>query len=77
LILIDKRRPKHNVAEVMNIIGDVKGRNILIVDDLIDTANTFIAAVEGLKKAGANEIYGASTHPILRSGYRKNREIFS
>ena len=65
LILIDKRRPKHNVAEVMNIIGDVKGRNILIIDDLIDTANTFIAAVEGLKKAGANEIYGAATHPIL------------
>ncbi|MCC6866696.1 MAG: ribose-phosphate pyrophosphokinase [Ignavibacteria bacterium] len=65
LILIDKRRPKPNVAEVMNIIGDVDGKNVLIVDDLIDTANTFVAAVEALKKNGALEIYGAVTHPIL------------
>ncbi|MCX7878733.1 MAG: ribose-phosphate diphosphokinase, partial [Ignavibacteria bacterium] len=65
LILIDKRRPKPNVAEVMNIIGDVEGKNVLIVDDLIDTANTFVAAVEALKKAGAKDIYGAATHPIL------------
>jgi ribose-phosphate pyrophosphokinase len=65
LILIDKRRPKPNVAEVMNIIGDVKGKNVLIVDDLIDTANTFTAAVDALKKNGAKEIYGAATHPIL------------
>jgi ribose-phosphate pyrophosphokinase len=65
LILIDKRRPKPNVAEVMNIIGDVKGKNVIVVDDLIDTANTFVAAVESLKSAGAKEIYGAATHPIL------------
>lgn len=65
LVIIDKRRPRPNVAEVMNIIGDVMGKNILIVDDLIDTANTFVAAVEALKKTGANEIYGAATHPIL------------
>jgi ribose-phosphate pyrophosphokinase len=65
LILIDKRRPDPNVAEVMNIIGHVKDRNILIVDDLIDTAGTFSGAVAALKKAGANNIYGACTHAIL------------
>jgi len=65
LILIDKRRPKPNVAEVMNIIGDVKDKNVLIVDDLIDTANTFTAAIAALKKFGAHDIYGAITHPIL------------
>ncbi len=65
LILIDKRRPDPNVAEVMNIIGTVKDKNILIVDDLIDTAGTFTGAVDALKKAGAKKIYGACTHPIL------------
>ncbi|MBI4548557.1 MAG: ribose-phosphate pyrophosphokinase [Ignavibacteriae bacterium] len=65
LVLIDKRRPKPNEAEVMNIIGNVKNRNILIVDDLIDTAGTFCGAVEALRKAGAKEIYGACTHPLL------------
>jgi ribose-phosphate pyrophosphokinase len=65
LILIDKRRPKANQAEVMNIIGEAKNRNILIVDDLIDTAGTFCAAVEALKNAGAKEIYGACTHALL------------
>ncbi len=65
LILIDKRRPNPNVAEVMNIVGVVKDRNILIIDDLIDTAGTFTGAVAALKKAGANEIFGACTHPIL------------
>ncbi len=65
LVLIDKRRPKANVAEVVNIIGDVKGKNVLIVDDLIDTAGTFTAAVNALKAAGATEIYGACTHPVF------------
>jgi ribose-phosphate pyrophosphokinase len=65
LILIDKRRPKPNQAEVLNIIGEVKGRNILIVDDLIDTGGTFCAAAAALRKAGAREIYGACTHAIL------------
>ncbi len=65
LILIDKRRPKPNQAEVMNIIGEVKGRNILIVDDLIDTGGTFVAAARALRAAGAKEIYGACTHAIL------------
>jgi ribose-phosphate pyrophosphokinase len=65
LIVIDKRRPKQNVAEVMNIIGEVKDKNILIVDDLIDTGGTFVNAVEALKANGAKDIYGACTHPIL------------
>jgi ribose-phosphate pyrophosphokinase len=65
LILIDKRRPKPNEVEVLNIIGNPEGRNILIVDDLIDTAGTFTNAVKALKDAGANNIYGACTHAIL------------
>jgi len=65
LVLIDKRRPKPNQAEIMNIIGTVESRNLLIVDDLIDTAGTFCNAVLALKKAGAKEVYGACTHPLL------------
>lgn len=65
LVLIDKRRPKANEVEVMNIIGNANGKNVLIVDDLIDTAGTFVNAVKALKGAGALDIYGACTHPIL------------
>ncbi|MCX6142997.1 MAG: ribose-phosphate diphosphokinase, partial [Ignavibacteriales bacterium] len=65
LILIDKRRPKPNVAEVVNIIGNANGKNVLIIDDLIDTAGTFVNAVKALRENGALEIYGACTHPIL------------
>jgi ribose-phosphate pyrophosphokinase len=65
LILIDKRRPKPNEAEVMNIIGNVDGKNILIVDDLIDTGGTFVNAAKALRDNGAKEIFGACTHPIL------------
>ncbi|MCX7833185.1 MAG: ribose-phosphate pyrophosphokinase [Ignavibacteria bacterium] len=65
LILIDKRRPKPNVAVVMNVIGEVKGKNVIIIDDLIDTGGTFCNAVKILKEKGAKEIYGACTHPIL------------
>jgi ribose-phosphate pyrophosphokinase len=65
LVVIDKRRPKQNLAEVVHIIGDVEGKDVLIVDDLIDTAGTFVGAVEALKKNGAKDIYGAITHPLL------------
>ena len=65
LVLIDKRRPAPNVVEVMNIVGTVDGKNVLIVDDLIDTAGTFVNAVNALKAAGAQDVYGACTHPIL------------
>jgi ribose-phosphate pyrophosphokinase len=65
LVLIDKRRPKANQAEVMNIIGNIEGKNVLIVDDLIDTGGTFCNAVQALKEAGAKEVFGACTHPLL------------
>ena len=65
LILLDKRRPHPNEAEVLNIIGEVDGKNILIVDDLIDTAGTLTSAITALKEAGAKEVYGACTHPVL------------
>lgn len=65
LIVIDKRRPKQNLAEVMNIIGEVEGKDILLVDDLIDTAGTFVGAAKALKEKGARKIYGAVTHPLL------------
>lgn len=65
LVVIDKRRPKHNQAEVMNIIGDVDGKDVLLVDDLIDTGGTIVNAVKALKERGAKSIYGAITHPLL------------
>ncbi|HEX9829016.1 MAG TPA: ribose-phosphate pyrophosphokinase [Bacteroidota bacterium] len=65
LVLIDKRRPKANEAEVLNVIGNTNGKNVLIVDDLIDTGGTFVNAVAALKENGAKEVYGACTHPIL------------
>lgn len=65
LVVIDKRRPKHNIVEVMQIIGDVSNRNVLIVDDLIDTGGTFVNAVKALKDKGALKVFGAVTHPLL------------
>jgi ribose-phosphate pyrophosphokinase len=65
LVVIDKRRPRQNVAEVMNIIGEVEGKNILIVDDLVDTAGTLVNAVEALRNAGAASVYAACTHAVL------------
>ncbi len=65
LAFVDKRRPNQNVAEVMNIIGEVKDKNILLVDDLIDTAGTITNAASALKDRGAKKVMAASTHPIL------------
>jgi ribose-phosphate pyrophosphokinase len=65
LALIDKRRPEANVAEVMNIIGDVEDKNILIVDDMIDTAGTITNAASALKEKGALRITAIGTHAIL------------
>jgi ribose-phosphate pyrophosphokinase len=65
LMFIDKRRPRANVAEVMNVVGEAEGRNIIVVDDLIDTGGTFTNAIHALKEAGAKKIYGACTHPVL------------
>jgi len=65
IAIIDKRRPKANVAEVMNIIGDVEGKHAVIVDDIIDTAGTVAVAAEALIKAGAKDVYVVCTHPVL------------
>jgi ribose-phosphate pyrophosphokinase len=65
LVVIDKRRPRQNVAEVMNVIGDVEGKNILIVDDLVDTAGTMCNAVEALRDQGATKVFAACTHAVL------------
>lgn len=65
IAIVDKRRPRPNVAEVMNIIGEVKNKNVIIVDDIIDTAGTITVAAGALKEAGAKDIYVACTHPIL------------
>jgi ribose-phosphate pyrophosphokinase len=65
LVVIDKRRPKQNFTEVVNIIGEVEGKDVLLVDDLIDTAGTFVGAVDALKAKGAKRVFGAVTHPIL------------
>lgn len=65
LAIIDKRRPKANVAKVMNIIGDVAGRSCVIIDDLVDTANTLCEAASALKQRGAKRVAACCTHPIL------------
>jgi len=65
LVLVDKRRPSPNETEVMHIIGDVEDRNIIIVDDMIDTANTFIQCAEALQNKGAKDIFGVCVHPVL------------
>ena len=65
LAIIDKRRPTQNVAEVMNIIGEVEGKNALIIDDMIDTAGTLTNAANALKEAGALKIMAAGTHTLL------------
>ncbi len=65
LAIIDKRRSKHNEAEIMNIIGEVADRNILIIDDIVDTAGTLCNAAKALKEQSALDIYVACTHPLL------------
>ncbi len=65
IAIIDKRRPKPNVAEVMGIIGDVKGKNCIMIDDMIDTGGTIAAGAAVLKEKGAKDIYIACTHPVF------------
>lgn len=65
LAIIDKRRPKANVAKVMNIIGEVADRTCVIMDDMVDTANTLCEAASALKKQGAKKVLAYATHPIL------------
>lgn len=65
IAIIDKRRPKANVAEIMNIVGDVEGKTCVIIDDMIDTAGTITLAAEALMEKGATAIYACCTHPVL------------
>ena len=65
IAIIDKRRPKPNVAEVMGIIGDVAGKNCILIDDMIDTAGTIVAGASVLKEKGAKDVYIACTHGVL------------
>jgi len=65
MAIIDKRRPKANEMEVMNIIGDVKGKRCLMVDDMIDTAGTIVQGAKALEEKGAKEIYACCTHAVL------------
>src|SRR5204862_7845274 len=63
--IIDKRRPKANVSEVMNVIGDVKGRTCVIMDDMVDTAGTLVKAAQVLKEEGAKQVVAYCTHAVL------------
>ncbi len=65
LVIIDKRRPRPNVAQVMNVIGDVVGRTCIIMDDMVDTANTLCEAAAALKTHGAERVMAYITHPVL------------
>ena len=65
IAIVDKRRPKANVAEVMNIIGNVKGKRAIIIDDMIDTAGTITLAAQALIDAGATEVYASAAHAVL------------
>jgi ribose-phosphate pyrophosphokinase len=65
IAIIDKRRPKANVSEVMNIIGDIRNKKCVLVDDLIDTAGTIVNGANALIEAGAKEVYACCTHAVL------------
>ncbi|WP_074036601.1 ribose-phosphate diphosphokinase [Exiguobacterium sp. AT1b] len=65
IAIIDKRRPKANVAEVMNIVGSVEGKTAILIDDIIDTAGTITLAADAIVQAGAKEVYASCTHPVL------------
>lgn len=65
LAIVDKRRPEANVSQVMHVIGDVKGKVAILLDDMVDTAGTLTQAAEALKNEGAKEVYGCCTHAVL------------
>jgi ribose-phosphate pyrophosphokinase len=65
LALVDKRRPRPNVAEIVNVIGDVQGKTVIIRDDMIDTGGSLVGAAAALKAKGAEMVYGACTHALL------------
>lgn len=65
MVIVDKRRQKANESEVMNVIGDVNGKDVILLDDMIDTAGTMVKAAEALKKLGATSVMACCTHPVL------------
>lgn len=65
LAFIDKRRPRANEAEVMNVIGDIEGKDAILIDDIVDTAGTIVKAAKALKNKGSHRVFGACTHPVL------------
>ncbi len=65
LAIVDKRRPKDNVAEVMNVIGEVKGKRVVMIDDMIDTGGTIVGAANAMQQLGASTVTVACTHPVL------------
>ena len=69
IAIIDKRRTKPNASEIQGILGDVRDRNCIIIDDIIDTGGTIIKAAQYLKKSGAKKIYLAATHGIFSRGF--------
>lgn len=72
MAIIDKRRPRNNVAQVMNIIGDVNKRDCILIDDMIDTGGTLCAAAKALKKNGANQVLAYATHPVFSGNIIEN-----
>lgn len=72
MAIIDKRRPKANVSQVMNIIGDVKDRDCILVDDMIDTGGTLVKAAEALKERGARRVFAYATHAVFSGTAAKN-----
>ena len=65
IAIIDKRRPQANVAEIMNIVGDIRGKSAILVDDIIDTAGTIALAAQALIDHGAKEVFACCTHPVF------------
>src|SRR5690606_41170206 len=74
LAIIDKRRPRPNVAKVMHVIGDERGKKAILVDDLIDTGGTLVGGAEALLDAGAEEVYACATHPVRSEERRVGKE---
>ncbi|WP_031842790.1 ribose-phosphate diphosphokinase, partial [Vibrio parahaemolyticus] len=72
IAIVDKRRPRANVSEVMNLIGDVEGRDCVIVDDMIDTGGTLCKAAEALKERGAKRVFAYATHAVFSGNAADN-----